>query len=236
MKKFALILSLLFVSITLLAQSVLVTANLPGRNVKSEYLRIPEYDFSESGIVVVDIEVNSKGKVVSANAGADGTSLMSALLWIKCRKAAQEAIFEEQKDTFDTQSGKISYFFYTEDIVPAPDSPSRTSSNPLSGLDLPDSFSLLDSPVVYQGAKRFKILQVIAKDGALAQSEDTHYKTIEVFGDPIVLLISQQSNIYYDDLIISVGSRQKTLQLGTYRYETRMGISKTVPIVMIVDR
>ena len=50
MKKFALILSLLFVSISLLAQSVLVTANLPGRNVKSEYLRIPEYDFSESGI------------------------------------------------------------------------------------------------------------------------------------------------------------------------------------------
>ena len=52
----------------------------------------------------------------------------------------------------------------------------------------------------------------------------------------IVLLISDQPNIYYDDLVISVGVRQKTMQLGTYRYETRSGFSKTVPIVMIVDK
>ena len=236
MKKIALFFAFLLLGISLSAQSIMVTANLPGRNLKSSKMTIPEYDFSESGMVVVSIEVNRNGKVVSANAGAEGTSLKSALLWSKCRKAAQDVVFEENQDAEELQEGTIAYVFFNEDNVPAAEPSSRTSANPLAGADLPDSFSLIDNPVAYQGAKKFKILQVIAKDGALAQSEDTKYKTMEMFGDPIVLLISKQPNVYYDDLVVSVGTRQKTIQLGTYRYETRMGISKTVPIVMIVDR
>ena len=236
MKKIALILAFLLTSVTLLAQSVMVTANLPGRTLKTSKMSIPEYDFSESGMVIVTIEVNRAGKVVSANAGVDGTTLSSALLWTKCRKAAQEIVFEEKNDAEESQEGTIVFVFYSESSAPAVESPGRTSSNPLAGSDLPDSFSLLENPIPYQGAKKFKVMQVIAKDGALVQSEDTKYKTIEMYGDPIVLLISDQPNIYYDDLVISVGVRQKTMQLGTYRYETRMGISKTVPIVMIVDK
>lgn len=236
MKKIALFFALLLTSISISAQSVIVTAKLNDRNVKSSSLSIPEYDFSESGIVVVSVEVNKAGKVVNAIAGADGTTLRSTMLWTKCRKAAQDAVFEEGSNADDNQSGSIIYTFFSDFDIPEDDSPGRTSSNPLAGSDLPDSFSLLDNPVPYQGAKKFKVLQVIAKDGALAQSEDTRYRTIEAYGDPIVLLISDQPNVYYDDLVIPVGSRQKTVQLGTYRYETRMGVSKTVPIVMIVDR
>ena len=108
--------------------------------------------------------------------------------------------------------------------------------NPLAGSNLPDNFSILSKPIEYQGAKKFKVLQVIAKDGALAQSEDPKYKSIEFFGDPIVLLISDQNNVCYDDLVVTVVSKQRTLQLGTYRYETRMGISKTVPVVVAALR
>ena len=236
MKKIALIIAFLLTGFSLLAQSVMVTANLPGRTLKTSKMSIPEYDFSESGMVIVTIEVNRAGKVISANAGVDGTTLSSALLWTKCRKAAQEIVFEEKNDAEESQEGTIVYVFYSESSAPAVESPGRTSSNPLAGADLPDSFSLLENPIPYQGAKKFKILQVIAKDGALAQSEDTRYRSIEAYGDPVVLLISDQPNVYYDDLVISVGVRQKTVQLGTYRYETRMGISKTVPIVMIVDK
>lgn len=77
MKKIALIITLLLASLSLFAQSVIVTANLSGRNVKTDKLLIPEYDFAESGIVVVNIEVDREGKVVNAMAGADGTTLKS---------------------------------------------------------------------------------------------------------------------------------------------------------------
>lgn len=236
MKKIGLIFAFLLLSVSLLAQSIMVIASLPGRSLKTSKMTIPEYDFSESGMVVVSIEVNREGKVKSAIAGAEGTTLRSAMLWTKCRKAAQDAIFEASRDAEETQAGTITYLFYSEGGAPAVESPRQSSANPLVGADLPDSFSLIENPIPYKGAQRFKILQVIAKDGALAQSEDTRYRTIESFGDPIVLLISDQPNIYYDDLIINVGARQRTVQLGTYRYETRMGISKTVPIVMIVDK
>jgi len=236
MKKIALIFALLLTCFSLFAQSVMITADLPGRNLKTSKMTIPEYDFSESGIVVVNIEVNYEGRVVSAMSGAKGTTLMSALLWTKCRKAAQEAVFEEKGNTNDLQSGTITFAFYTDGNDPVVDSPRRMPSNPLAGSDLPDNFSLIDNPIEYHGAKKFKIRQVIAKDGALAESEDTSYRTFEAFGDPIVLLISDKSNVYYDDLVITVGARQKTMQLGTYHYETRMGTSKTVPIVIIVDK
>lgn len=236
MKKIALIITLLLASLSLFAQSVIVTANLSGRNVKTDKLLIPEYDFAESGIVVVNIEVDREGKVVNAMAGADGTTLKSTILWTKCRKAAQEAQFETKKNAEETQYGTVTYAFFSGLDFPVDKSTRNSSSNPLAGADLSDNFSLIDNPVDYQGAKIFKVLQVIAKDGALVQSEDTKYKSIEVYGDPIVLLISEQPNVYYDDLVISVGARQKTVQLGTYRYETRMGISKTVPIVMIMNK
>ena len=83
MKKIAFLFALLLACYSLQAQSVMVSANLPGRFVKSGNFSIPDYDFSESGIVVVDIEVNKDGKVVKATAGADGTTLKSALLWTR---------------------------------------------------------------------------------------------------------------------------------------------------------
>lgn len=236
MKKIALIIAFLLTGFSLLAQSVMVTADVPGRSLKTSKMSIPEYDFSESGVIVVSIEISRDGKVISASAGADGTTLKSALLWTKCRKAAQELVFEQKNNAEDPQQGMVTYVFFTEDTIPDVESPRRSSANPLAGSDLPDSFSLIDNPVEYQGARKFKVLQVIAKDGALVQSEDTKYRTMEMYGDPIVLLISDRPNMYYDDLVITVGVRQKTMQLGTYRYETRMGISKTVPIVMIVDK
>lgn len=236
MKKIVLLFGFLLISFSLLAQSVMVTADLPGRSLKTSKMAIPEYDFSESGMVIVSIEVNRDGKVIGANAGVEGTTIKNASLWTKCRKAAEDVVFESDKGSVENQEGSIAYVFYSEGSAPSVETPKRTSANPLAGSDLPDSFSLIENPVAYQGAKKFKVLQVIAKDGALAQSEDSRYKTIESYGDPIVLLISEQPNIYYDDLVISVGARQKTIQLGTYRYETRMGISKTVPVVMIVDK
>ena len=236
MKKLALILSFFLASYSLLAQSVLVTSNLAGRDVKSGSLSIPEYDFSEDGVVVVSVEVDRNGNVVRASAGIEGTTLKSASLWTKCRKAAQTALFEEEKSAEEIEYGKIVYTFYSLSNDSEPESSSASSTNPLAGSNLSDAFSLLDKPIEYQGAKKFKIFQVIAKDGALAESEDTRYSSFESYGDPIVLLISDHANVYYDDLIVSVKSKQKTIQLGTYRYETRMEVTKTVPIVMVVDK
>lgn len=235
MKRIALLFALVFVSTFLWAQSVTVTANLPGRKIKSDNISIPEYDFSESGIVVVGVEVDKDGKVIKANVGANGTTLMSGLLWTKCRKAAQNAVFEERNTSEELQAGTISYAFYTEKSAPQNDSPRHNKLNPLAGSDLPDSFSLLEIPIDFQGARSFKIFQVITKDAALAESEEIRYGSF-LYGDPIVLLVSDKSSVYYDDLVIRVEDDQRALQLGTFRYENRMGTTKTVPIVMIVKK
>ena len=84
-----------------------------------------------------------------------------------------------------------------------------------------------------------KILQVIGDGYALAMSEVTERwekefdKSYKRFGDPVVLIVTEEPNAFYDDLVISVGVFQKTIQLGTYRYENREQMIKTVPIIMI---
>lgn len=55
------------------------------------------------------------------------------------------------------------------------------------------------------------------------------------YGDPIVLLYNEDGYPYYDDQIVNAPEGKCFRQMGIYRYPTKSGIDKTVPIVMILD-
>jgi len=61
------------------------------------------------GTVVVTVKVNSSGEVISAKAGARGTTLSNSALQKKCEEAARQALFSPAG--FEEQIGTISFIF-----------------------------------------------------------------------------------------------------------------------------
>jgi hypothetical protein len=68
-------------------------------------------DCNESGIVVVQIQVNQNGEVVKANPGAKGTTNSSACLMKPAKKAALQTTFNQDADAPALQTGTIVYEF-----------------------------------------------------------------------------------------------------------------------------
>lgn len=80
-------------------------------------------------------------------------------------------------------------------------------------------------------AKQLHIFQTLAPDLALADAKsipNSIYDPNEI----LVLLVGDENSNFYDDLKISISKGKCTRQIGTYQYETKMGV-KTVPAVTI---
>ena len=99
---------------------------------------------------------------------------------------------------------------------------------------LPNGATMLDTPVPFTEAKNFEILQVVFEDAALAQSEKKMKYTGSIYyTDPVVLIVADQKNTFYDDQIVKCPKDSKVMQVGTYNYQSQVGW-KTVPIVRFV--
>lgn len=99
---------------------------------------------------------------------------------------------------------------------------------------LPDGVTMLDEPIPFKEAKNFEVLQVVFEDAALARSEKKMQYTGSIhYTDPIVLIVADQKNTFYDDQIVKCPKESKVMQVGTYKYQTQMGW-KTVPIIRFV--
>jgi hypothetical protein len=95
--------------------------------------------------------------------------------------------------------------------------------------------TMLDEPVPFTEAKNFQIMQVVFNDAALAQSEKKmQYTGTTYYTDPVVLIVADKENTFYDDQIIKAPRDSKVMQVGTYQYKTQMGW-KTVPIIRILN-
>ena len=71
-----------------------------------------------------------------------------------------------------------------------------------------------------------EIFQVMQPNMALAETGK--------YPDQImVLLVNYEGKSYYDNQKISVPTKKCARQIGTYQYETKMGLEKTVPAVVI---
>ena len=85
-------------------------AHLEGRGTEGSLPR-PSYNVQESGVVVVTIWVDNYGKVVKAQAGADGTTVTDKSLWAAARNAAMGTRFKQKMDAPAMQQGTITYVF-----------------------------------------------------------------------------------------------------------------------------
>lgn len=83
--------------------------DLGGRGAKS--LHRPNDDFSEEGIVVVEIWVNPAGKVTRAEIKQKGTTIINAEMRQKAIQAALRSTFAADPNAPDEQRGTITYTF-----------------------------------------------------------------------------------------------------------------------------
>jgi TonB family protein len=86
-----------------------VSYNLGGRG--HTVLPKPAYTSQKSGKVVVEIAVDKQGNVLSAKAGARGTTVQDASLFDQAEKAARKAKFKANPDAAEKQVGTITYTF-----------------------------------------------------------------------------------------------------------------------------
>jgi len=83
--------------------------DLGGRGAKS--LHRPNDDFSEEGVVAVDIWVNRAGQVVRAEVAQKGTTIINNEMRQKAKQAALRSTFQSDPDAPEEQHGTITYTF-----------------------------------------------------------------------------------------------------------------------------
>lgn len=90
-----------------------------------------------------------------------------------------------------------------------------------------------DSPGDEIKESSYQVMQVLEDNAALVKGKgDSNY----IYNGAIYLIVNRDGKFYYDEEIIDVPSGKVVKQCGIYRYETRQGIEKTVPLIMILDK
>ena len=100
-----------------------------------------------------------------------------------------------------------------------------------------DGITLFETPGETFNISAFKVIQVL---------DDTHALAVEMRWEPafkdylqedlIVLLTNDSGEYYYDDQMVKTPKGKAMRQVGIYKYETRAGVAKTVPIVKLMSK
>ena len=78
----------------------------------------------------------------------------------------------------------------------------------------------------------FKVIQVLASGDALANELEEKYD-MQLPTNLVVLFENEDGQSYYDDQIIRLSRGKCVRQIGTFKYESKGGDYKTVPIVRV---
>lgn len=105
---------------------------------------------------------------------------------------------------------------------------SKTSSSNNGVTIFPEAGEILSE-------NQFKVFQVLEDGAALATELSSVIYDSEFYSGINVLFISEGKH-YYDDEIIRVPKGKCVRQIGVYKYPTKNGTEKTVPIVEISDK
>lgn len=73
----------------------------------------------------------------------------------------------------------------------------------------------------------FTVMQVMADNAALVMPRSSNSFTV-------YLLVTSEKRLFYDDETVNVPEGNVARIIGTYRYPTRDGMEKTVPIIKIL--
>lgn len=99
--------------------------------------------------------------------------------------------------------------------------------------------TLFDQPGECLNAKAFEVMQVVDNNHALAHEvewNDVLERYMQTGSGLLVLVTNDNGEYYYDDQIIEVPQGMCMRQVGIYRYQTRMDMEKTVPIVKLMNK
>lgn len=96
-----------------------------------------------------------------------------------------------------------------------------------SKVDNDRDITLFEAPGDVITDKDLRVFQVVAEDAALATEKDT-------FSNLVVLIVGNEGT-FYDDQTIKVPKGMHFRQVGLYRYLTREGMIKTVPVVQLME-
>lgn len=110
------------------------------------------------------------------------------------------------------------------------------SSNPNTN---DNGVTLFDRPGECLDAKAFEVMQVVDNNHALAHEVEWNevLKSYMQTGSGLLVLVTNDNGeYYYDDQIIKVPQGMCMRQVGIYRYQTRMDMEKTVPIVKLMNK
>lgn len=97
-----------------------------------------------------------------------------------------------------------------------------------------DYFGLyIENPYCENDYKKFKILQVLVSNYAVLayNCEKKYGDTCSAIGSSVFYITRSPDELYFDDKIISPNKEQCVVFFGTYSYETKNNIQKTVPMV-----
>ncbi|MBR2501985.1 MAG: hypothetical protein IKB68_05885 [Rikenellaceae bacterium] len=82
--------------------------------------------------------------------------------------------------------------------------------------------------------KPFQVMQVIGDGYALAYESDYNY-ILETYihSDLLALVTNLEGDLYYDEQIIKVPQGKCFKQIGIYKYKSKGGEYKTIPIIRL---
>lgn len=89
--------------------------------------------------------------------------------------------------------------------------------------------TLVQKPQPFTLADKFEIIQVL-DNGALARAEDQG-DLFRLFSAPIVYLLADGQNLFYDRQVIVVPMGKPIMQVRTYQYKSMKGERTTVPAI-----
>lgn len=96
-----------------------------------------------------------------------------------------------------------------------------SDNSEITGLEM------FEEPGEQMEYSQFKVLQVLESGCALAHPNRSL--------GTVVLIIPDETQQFYDNQKIVLGSNQCAQRVGTYRYTAKNGMAKTVPAVKIID-
>lgn len=95
---------------------------------------------------------------------------------------------------------------------------------------------LFDKPKQVIIAESFKIKHVLPDGNALAMYLPFSYEGGTLEYGTVVMFLATDDESFYDDQVILLPKGKCFRQIGTYRYEARQNVEKTVPILGIYDK
>ena len=95
--------------------------------------------------------------------------------------------------------------------------------------------TMFEQPTEVVQESSFKVMQAIHDNAALVNAKGGSYSVSDVYRGTLYLLVNHEGHFYYDEEIIKVPKGKKVRQVGIYRYQTRMNIEKTIPVIEIMD-